>query len=405
MKTALVLAGGGARGAYEAGVLSYILDELPAELGRPVGFDIICGSSVGAIHACFLAGTAGDGGAMQVLDEIWRSFRIGDAIRVSGRDLAALPAKFFGVRARANPVASDSPSGPVRIPGLFDVSAIERRILEGVPWTKISTKIAEGAVESLAIAATQIESGHTIIFVENRVGRIESWAWDPFVKAVPALIRPEHALASAAIPFFFPVIRIGGAFYCDGSLRLNTPLAPALRLGAERVLVIGVHHRPEQGEEPAPIPESSIGNPAFLGGKVLDALLLDRIDYDAARLHMINGILNEGIRVYGGDFLDRVNEPIVRWRGSPYRVVRDLYLRPSVDLGKVAADCFRHLAPSHRPSHWLSRAFLHFAFRNAGEEADLLSYLYFDGCYTGHLIELGREDARRQRDALVAFFS
>lgn len=405
MKTALVLSGGGARGAYEAGVLSYILDELPSEIGRPVRFDILCGTSVGAVHACFLAGTAGEQGATRVLREIWQSFRIGETFRVSGRDLLAVPAKLLGYRARSRPVKSETPSGPIRIPGLFDFSEIERKILERVPWDQISGRIAEGRVEALAIATTQIKSGHTVIFIENREGRVDPWAHDPFVKPVFARIRPEHALASGAIPFFFPVIQIDGAFYCDGSLRLNTPLAPALRLGAERVLVIGVHHRAEIGEEPPPLPESSIGNPAFLGGKLLDALLLDHVDYDTTRLRLLNEILADGVRAYGDEFLEKINEPIVRWRGSPYRIVRDLFLRPSANLGTIAGECFAHLEAGRRPTRWLSRAFLHFASRNAGEEADLLSYFYFDGCYAEHLIELGREDARRQRDALVAFFS
>ncbi|MGH7822364.1 MAG: patatin-like phospholipase family protein [Candidatus Binatia bacterium] len=404
-RNAVVLSGGGARGAYEAGVLYYLVERLPAYLGKPVRFQIISGTSVGAIHACYLAAWAGEAGALEALLAIWRGFEIGKAFRLSVRDLVALPAKLFGGRARTSPVEPEDPRAPVRIPGLFDVSAIERLILERIPWQRIGENIARGEMDSLAIAATQIKTGHTIIFVQNRSGRIDRWAYDPFVIAVPAELRAEHALASAAIPFFFPVIRVDGAFYCDGSLRLNTPLSPALRLGADRVLVIGVRHRPEKGETPPPIPESSIGNPAFLAGKILDSLLLDRIDYDTARLRLLNEILEDGRRTYGEEFLDRINEPIIRWRGSPYRIVRDFYIRPSEDLGVLAARCLGHLEPSRRPESWLSRAFLRLASRNTGGEADLLSYLFFDGCYASHLIELGIADAERQRDQLAAFFA
>ena len=405
MKTAVVLSGGGARGAYEAGVLQYVVEELPKHLGRPVRFDLVSGSSVGAVHACFLAAYAGEPGALTNLVDIWKSFEVGTALRVSGRDLAALPFKLFGFRTRSRPVAAADPRAPVRIPGLLDFSAIEKLILDRIAWDRIPEKIASGAVEALAISATQIKSGRTVIFIQNGKGRVDPWAHDPYVIGVPTAIRPEHALASAAIPFFFPVMRVDGAFYCDGSLRLNTPLSPVLRLGAERVLVIGVHHRARRGEEPPPIPEANIGNPAFLGGKILDALLLDRVDYDADRLRLFNAILSEGRRCYGDGFLVRINEPIVQWRGAPYRIVRECFLEPSEDLGRMAADCFGHLDPAKHPRSWLSRRFLKLVSRNQGEQADLLSYLFFDGCYASHLIELGRADAERERDRLIEFFA
>jgi NTE family protein len=153
------------------------------------------------------------------------------------------------------------------------------------------------------------------------------------------------------------------------------------------------------------VEESSISNPAFLAGKVLDALLLDRVDYDADRLRLFNAILEEGCRVYGEDFLERINEPIVRTRGAPYRIVRELFLRPSRDLGVLAAECYRHMEPSRRPREWLTGGFLRFAARNGGSEADLLSYFLFDGCYASHLMELGIADAERESDRLAEFFS
>src|SRR5262249_12733554 len=155
-------------------------------------------------------------------------------------------------------------------------------------------------------------------------------------------LAPEHALASAAIPLIFPAIEIAGSFFCDGSLRLNTPLSPALRLGADRVLVIGLHHPRPKGDPRPEVSETSVGSPAFLAGKVLNALLLDRIDYDADRLRLFNAILEEGRRVYGEEFLERINRPIVESRGTGYRIVRDLFIRPSRDLGVLASECLAH---------------------------------------------------------------
>ncbi|MGH7898512.1 MAG: patatin-like phospholipase family protein [Candidatus Binatia bacterium] len=403
-RIAIVLSGGGARGAYEAGVLYYVMEELPKLLGRPVRFQIVSGTSVGAIHACFLAGHAGESGAFAELLDIWRSFEIESTLRLTPFSMLAIPAKLLGLGRRTRPVESAEPLAPMRIPGLLDFSALERVILDHVPWSRIPEKIAAGEVESVAVAATEVKTGHTVIFIENGEGRIDHWARDPFVVAAATRLGPEHALASAAIPLIFSAIRIGTEFYCDGSLRLNTPLAPALRLGAERVLVIGLHYQRPPGEPPPAVPEAGVGSPAFLAGKVLNALLLDRIDYDADRLRLFNAILEQGRRAYGEGFLERINEPIIRQRGTAYRIVRDLFLRPSRDLGVIAAECLEHRRDIAKPRSWLPRIFLRLASRNTGRAADFLSYLYFDGCYSGHLIDLGIADAHAQREKLVEFF-
>ena len=404
-RIAVVLSGGGARGAYEAGVLHYIVERLPEVLGRPVRFDIVSGTSVGAIHACFLAGHAGEPGALDELIEIWRSFEIERILRLTPFKLLSLPARLLGLGRRARAEPGSEPGAPMRIPGLLDFSPLERVIIDRVPWARIPEKIRAGAVDAVAIATTEVKTGNTVIFVENREGRVDHWARDPFVIARSARLAPEHALASAAIPLIFPAIRIGQLFYCDGSLRLNTPLSPALRLGADRVLVIGMHYQRPPGEPPPQVAEESVGSPAFLAGKVLNALLLDRVDYDADRLRLFNEILQEGQRVYGQEFLERINKPIVRSRGTAYRIVRDLFLRPSRDLGAVASECLAHRRPRPQPGSWLARVFLRYASKNTGGEADFLSYLYFDGCYARHLVELGMSDAERQRDRLAEFFA
>jgi NTE family protein len=404
-KIAVVLSGGGARGAYEAGVLYYLVERLPQRLGRPVRFQIISGSSVGAIHACFLAGHAGEPGALAELIDIWRAFEIESVLRFTPFSLLWLPGRLLGIGRKARPVPAPGPDAPVRIPGVLDFSPLESVILNRVPWPSISQKIARGDVEAVALATTEVKTGNTVIFVENRQNRVDGWARDPFVVARGTRLAPEHALASAAIPLIFPAVRIGPYFYCDGSLRLNTPLSPALRLGADRVLVIGMHHQRPPGAPNPTVPEESVGSPAFLAGKVLNALLLDRVDYDADRLRLLNAILEEGRRVYGESFLERINEPIVRSRGTAYRIVQDLFLRPSRDLGVIAAECLAHRRPRIRPGSWLSRIFLRYAAKNTGGEADFLSYLYFDGCYARHLIELGIADAERESERLADFFS
>ena len=173
------------------------------------------------------------------------------------------------------------------------------------------------------------------------------------------------------------------------------------------MLVIGLR-RPRTAEEEDRIArhrEPRYTSPTYLAGKALNALRLDRIEYDVNRLRLFNAILESGTSTYGPDFLARINEPIIRRRNTPYRIVRNCLLRPSKDLGELAAECLRHQPRSARLRDWLSRNVVRYAGRGTLAEADFLSYLFFDRCYADHLIELGRHDAAAAADELVAFLS
>ena len=403
---ALVLSGGGARGAYEAGVLSYLFEDLPARLGRPVRFEIVTGTSVGAIHACYVAAAQGEAGAGQRLLDIWRSLSLDHVFAVGAIDLVRVPWQLLGLGGIRAALPSTG-AVPERLPGLFNTAWLESIVLENIPWTTLRRNLTEGAVHALAIAATEIATGRSIVFVDRHGETISDWAGDRFVIPRTVEIGPAHALASAAIPLIFPAIRIDRTYYCDGGLRLNTPLSPALRLGAERVLVIGLRYpRPAEEEDRiARRREANVMQPTYLFGKALNALLLDRVEYDVDRMRLFNAILEAGVHAYGPEFLERINEPIIALRKKPYRIVRDCMLRPSKDLGVLAAECLRHQTRSRGLRDWLSRNVVRFAGHGALAEADLLSYLFFDRCYADHLIELGRHDAAQAADELTAFFS
>src|SRR5438128_11926697 len=393
-RVGLVMSGGGARGAYEAGVLRYLLDDLPRRLGRPVRFDIVTGPSVGAIHACYVAGTIGQPAAGLRLADIWQSLEVSGVYELSAADLVAFPLRLLGL---AGPQKHPPEPGiPERLAGLLDPRPLERLVRERIPWSDLRRHIDAGAIEAVAVTATEIGSGKSVVWVDNREGVVRRWARDPFVIARPARLEPGHALASAAIPFLFPALKIGDGYYCDGGLRLNTPLAPALRLGADRLLILGLRHQPTPEEEArlAPKREASYHSLAFLGGKVLNALLLDHVDYDVDRLRLVNAILDTGTRVYGPDFLTRMNEPIEALRGTPYKVVRNLYLRPSRDLGVLAAECLEHHGEREGLRERLAHAVIRYAVQGVVGEADLFSYLFFDRCYAEHLMELGCAAAR-----------
>jgi NTE family protein len=406
-RIALVMSGGGARGAYEAGVLSYILDELRPRLGRPVPFDIITGTSVGAVHACYMAAcdqSAADG---QQLIELWRSLSLDAVFSLGASDLWRVPWELLGLRSVTRLLPARGDKIPERIPGLFETGWLETLVAERVDWDRLERNLAEDRLHALAVAATEIATGRSVVFVHTKSGKLPRWARDPFVVARAARIGPAHALASAAIPLIFPAVRIDRTFYCDGGLRLNTPLAPALRLGADRVLVIGLRYgrSPEDEDRLARAREAHYSSPTYMLGKALNALLLDRIEYDVDRMRLFNAILERGVEAYGAGFLKTINEPIIEQRNTPYRIIRNVMVRPSKDLGVLAGECLRHQSTNSTLRSWLSRNVVRFANRSGLGEADLLSYLLFDRCYADHLIELGRHDAKASADEIAEFFA
>ncbi|MBI3785581.1 MAG: patatin-like phospholipase family protein [Deltaproteobacteria bacterium] len=406
-RIALVLSGGGARGAYEAGVLSYIFSDVGKKLGRPVHFDILTGTSVGAIHACYLAAGQNDAGVGVALTQLWRSLSLDRVFAPGVTDLFRVPLQLLGLGSERKPLPATASGIPERLPGLFDTAWLEEIVLRNIDWSRIRSNIDSDELGALAIAATEIATGRSVVFIDTGTRPQPPWSRDPFVIARAAALGPAHALASAAIPLIFPSLRIDRTYYCDGGLRLNTPLSPALRLGADRVMVIGLRH-PRSAEEEDRLArrrETMYNNPTYLAGKAINALLLDRIEYDVERLHLFNAILESGVRYYGPEFLEHINEPIVEQRRAPYRVVRDCMVRPSKDLGVLAAECLEHQGRSRGVRDWLSRNVVRFAGRGALGEADLLSYLFFDRCYADHLIQLGRRDAQQAEEELVAFFS
>ncbi len=403
-KTALVLAGGAARGAYEAGVISYLYDGLERETGAKPQFDIFCGTSVGAINACFLAANAhrpADQG--RLLADRWSSLELEDVLKIDVSDVGRFLRTLVGVGGRAS---------PSRRSGLVDPSRLETLVLDTAPWSYIQKNLEDKRFDSLAVSATHVATGRTEVFVQRADGTVPPWSRDARVRAVSARIRPQHALASAAIPLLFPAVKIDGQYYCDGGLRQNTPLSPALRLGADRVLVIALRHEPRTVRESSdrisllsPEREEAFPSPFFLLGKVLNALLLDHLDYDLQRLERYNALIEGGVAAFGGAFEERLNEVLSKYRGQTVRRVQPMLIRPSRDLGELAAHYARTEAFARRARGLAGTIVRRLADVETPDEADLVSYLLFDGGYCKMLVELGIADARALRTQLAEFFS
>lgn len=407
IKRAIVLAGGGARGAYEAGVLSFLLEDLPRRLGKPLDFDIVSGTSVGAIHAAFLGATMDvENHRGEMLRQIWENLRVDEIFRFTAGDILRIPSRVLGIRRVARQLREGQ--RPDRLYGLLDTRPLERLVLDAIPWRGIRRNLRADRLDAVCIATTQIATGHAVVFVERKERKLPEWANQDSVRMQPIRLSPMHALASAAIPMLFPAVRLGSRYYADGGLRLNTPLAPAVRLGANRVLVIGVGRRVTSTvtEELAQQRTEGFGNPMFLAGKVLNALMLSPVDADLARLRLINRFIDNASTTYGDDFLDRVNETATHTEDArPMQKIHDAVVRPSEDLGVMAGQLLANSREQFSLSPFLRIMMKMLGTGAEARESDLLSYLLFDSAYARPLIELGYKDAVAQEDELAAFFS
>jgi NTE family protein len=391
-KTAFVLAGGSARGAYEVGVVRYILEEVAKDLGRDVPVDVLCGTSAGAINACLLAAHADQPAARgERLARRWSSLRIAELIRPSTREIFDMVGSIFGRRKATAASANDTRRG-----GLLDPSGIERIVREAIPFPRITEHIRAGRLSALTVSTTHVASGRTVVFVQRAEPELPRWSHDPTMTARATAISADHALASAAVPLIFPAVRIEGEFYCDGGLRQNVPLSPARRLGASRFMVIN----PRYVGPPPVAKDSGYPGPLALLGKGLNALLLDRIDNDIDRLARITAILDAGTHRYGRGFVGAINKEL--GPRSALRPLRVLHIRASQDIGALAAEHVRAPAFAARVPGWIGRLLRRFG-ESAGE-ADLLSYVLFDGAFAGQLMELGASDAKVRHKELCEFF-
>jgi NTE family protein len=396
-RVALVLAGGAARGAYEVGVVRHILEEVSKDLGRDVPLDILCGTSIGALNACALAAFADEPrGRANRLVEIWTRLRVQELVQPDLRGILSMGTRWLRG-------TLDAASVPAREGGIVDPEALERLIEAEIPFAAIEGHLQSGRLDALTVSTTHVASGRTVVYVNRTEGGLPPWSLDPTITPRAAQITSRHAFASAAIPILFRAVRLDGEFHCDGGLRQNVPLSPARRLGARGVIVVNPRFIGGQPEEAAP-KEDMFPGPLFLLGKTLNALLLDRIDTDLARLRSINDILEAGKRRYGENFVEEINEALGHPKGRGMRPMRSLLIRTSQDIGKLASEYVRSPLFAKRVSGGAGRLMRRLGEREARDESDLLSYLLFDGEFARQLIEVGRDDARARHAELCAFF-
>ncbi|HYS09266.1 MAG TPA: patatin-like phospholipase family protein [Myxococcales bacterium] len=394
---ALVLSGGGARGAYEVGVLRYVLGKLSPRLGEHARPRIFSGTSVGAINACAIAAHHDVSDfAIRALADRWRQLGLEQIFRLGWGDLTGLARWMVG---------SGRPGGPN---SLLDAAPLAELVRAVIPWRNLHQGIADKHVLGVTVSATDVETGHTVVFMETEENPALLSSGDRAVDWTVVRLTPQHALASAAIPIIFPTVRVAGRMYSDGSLRQNTPIAPTLRLGAGRVLVIGLRTpvavTPSRAGRQDAEDQQALSSPLYLFGKLLDALLLDRVENDLSNLRQVNAALNELSRVASA--VPGHVAAALQTAGGGLRPVSDFFIRPSQDLGVLAASILSRPSVRNRlsgPAGYLLRRLGEAAGR--GDPSDMLSYLLFDVEYASELMQLGERDAASRKEELEAFLT
>lgn len=413
---ALVLSGGGARGAYEAGVIYYLRTQLPREIAGEPLFRIFSGTSVGAINCAQLASTADDplyqGG---LLRRLWQHLSAEDIYAADVNALSGFLVKsaffmatnFFNLSHMLGQAESEG-SFPFRC--ILDTTPFVSYLRRNVAWAQIHRNLERGVFDAVAIAATHMLSGRLTLFVEKRpeVPYRPGGSVDP----VYCSLSPKHVLASAAIPIIFPIIRINRQFYGDGSMRQNTPMSPAIHLGADRLLVISLRDRqndrsPAHGDMPTYQSEPRISD---VLGKLLNTIFLDKLEYDLSQMRRINYLIDDVQRLYGEDALERINHQRERQRQrglnvSSIRRITPFVISPSEDIGRIATDHLQRLLSRRSQLTAVHRFFARVVEGAPESDNDFISYLLFDPEYLETLIQLGYEDARREHDHLVNFLS
>lgn len=407
---AVVLAGGGALGAYEAGVLRYILKHIPTRPDTP-HFRHFAGTSVGGFNACFLAALADHPrAASRVLCNYWKSLTFDRLVGFGSRELQGVfrlllgrfPQKSVLMTPQRPPAGNHPP-----VAGIFDTTPLFDEMRKQIPWHRIKKNLDSDLIGGVALCATEICTSKSVVFYQTSPTTTYRAGRDPCKESRPANINVEHAMASAAMPFLFPGVQIDGVCYTDGGLRQNTPLNPALRLGADRLLVISVTQEPAIASRIARIGCRKNPYPGlfFLLGRTMQAVLSQSLDYEIDRVELYNRLISGGCEIYGESFIDNLNQLMGKVRNANYRRIDVCHIRPSMDVNQLAREAILEAPDELTLRGPIGNLFSKLLRSSAFLESDLLSVIGFTPKYIRSLLELGYRDAERSKDRLQQFFS
>ena len=374
-KTGLILAGGGARAAYQVGVLRAVAEILPSDTRQP--FPIIVGTSAGAINALGLAGRTGSfRSRTRTLAAIWASLDSESVYRTDARGVLNNALRIFWSMVRSRTQQKQ----PL---ALLDNGPLGELLAEIVQFNRIEDALARGELEGIGVTAMNYSNGRSTTFYQGQA-HLQPWTRAQR-RSIACQLTVNHLMASAALPTLFPAVKLGDHYFGDGALRQSRPLSPAIHLGADRLFIIGVSQQ-HDNFNPEPEAKSAPTIPHVLG-QMLNAVFLDSVQTDLETLRRINALVTQ------------MNSKQLTAAGmSDMRVIDTLTISPSRSLDELARD---HIHELPRTMRWfLERSG---SIRDAGS-GGALSYVLFEQGYCQQLMQLGYEDAMAQADEVRRFF-
>ena len=377
MKRALILSGGGARAAYQVGVLKALAEILPDDIENP--FPIICGTSAGAINALAIAAHKGNfKSAVNALSNMWQNLDIGQVYLYGWGDI------FKGLAYLGFSLLNEG-MGRKRPLSLLDNAPLWNLLGSKINFENLTHAIDSGRLLAVSVSAMGYTSGHSVSFFQ---GHHDLKGWNRYRRVgVPTHLRLEHLLASSAIPTIFPAVRINREYFGDGALRQLAPMSPALHLGAESLFVVGVSGNRTALKANRRVPHRHSPSMGQIVGHLFNSAFVDAMESDLEHLERMNQLLRlipEEQRIKEGIYL---------------RPVDNMVIAPSSPIDTIAGRNVRYLPKS-----------LRFFMRATGSTAKgggatAASYLLFSNEFINELMELGRGDALAAAENIQTFFA
>ncbi|GAB3106438.1 patatin-like phospholipase family protein [Aestuariicella hydrocarbonica] len=377
MTNALILSGGGARAAYQVGVLSAINDLLPSTTRNP--FPIICGTSAGAINALALASHTGHFyEAVDDLNKIWTNLSTDKVFKTSWRDLMCGGGRLF--MSLFNEGMSKK-----RSLALLDNEPLRAFLKDYIDFDQLDVGLQRGDLKAVCTTAMNYSTGESVSFFQGDK-TVEGWRRYRRT-GEPAKLTLDHLMASAAIPGIFPAVKLGLDYFGDGALRQVAPISPALHMGADRIFVIGVSNNRDPLSRTKQVPRTKHSpSIAQVFGQLFNSAFIDGLEGDLEHLERVNALLK------------LIPDEVMEEQKTQLRPVDTIVISPSKALDKLAGRKIRHMPRS-------VRMFLRSAgATNKGGGAATTSYLLFEKPYLDELMELGYQDAMWEKDNIQAFF-